>query len=647
MSDPTNLPPEVRSGGPTLQKANLTASPPSPPKAWSKFAVDANFFILAFAQRPEEIARFKRIADKVSFKLCTSPQVINELRWNLRQHVQRAVEIVSVTQEELDAYVQKAKSVMDRIPQAPDLSLLVVLRKLQERQLVSSDFYLLESLRSLEPGIEGLMGSAFLLDMFERSPEDGEDAGFLERIRERVLHTEIKYSLARSSVYDPTTRIKLIESQAFRIVRSLRGPRIAEEDLIGMSAQEALGLRTFLQELRRRYSSLFHEIHMQNYASVLAEIDAARDELYSHLVILAWELAASAHSKLIRQITPDMVLLNYLAALCHLYLGDRRNLLKAKQAIEECNRILLMARPDARSYRRLMVMTHLLRITINLIVEDFDAATMYFTLFSRKCKDWGFVNEQSTVQALYLALLVIRGGITSTDFPQVTDPDEVMRFLVDLSSLYFMLRRFKEAWSLLHQVLCMVQYFQLFDALEPTLRRMTLIYYAEGRERKEAFTTLVTQLGPWLESHGKSAQLVEPLLAELVGRSKLPPNYFTATSLPAEQLHSDLRDWMTVIDRVDTVLRSGSILLCRSWRISWNVALLIQGVLREEKAKAGEQVRLGEGKFRVTKPPRVLKQRYRIHALIHADPVGKSRIYVRGGQGFRLLQLGPLMDENL
>jgi tetratricopeptide (TPR) repeat protein len=536
---------------------------------------------------------------------------------------------------------------MERIPQAPDLSLLVVLRKLRERRLVSSDFYLLESLRSLEPGIEGLMGSAFLLDMFERSPEDDEDAAFLERIRERVLHTEIKYSLARSSVYDPTTRIKLIESQAFHIVRSLRGPRIDEEDLVGMSAQEALGLRTFLQELRRRYSSLFHEIHMQNYASMLAEIAVARDELYNHLVILAWELAASAHSKLIRQIAPDMVLLNYLAALCHLYLGDRRNVLKAKQAIEECNRILLLARPEARSYRRLMVMTHLLRITINLIVEDFDAATMYFTLFSRKCKDWGFVNEQSTTQALYLALLVIRGGITSTEFPQVTDPDEVMRFLLDLAALYLMLRRFKEAWSLLQQVLYMVQYFRLYDALEPTLRRMTLIYYAEGCERKDEFTTLVTQLGPWLQSYTKSAEVLQPLLAELTGHAKPPPNYFTTTSLPAEQLHPDLRDWMTVIDRVDTVMRAGSILICRSWRISWNVALLIQGVLREEKAKNGEQVRLGEGKFRVTKPPRVLKQRYRIHALIHADPVGKSRIYVRGGQGFRLLHLGPVIDENL
>jgi len=645
VSDPTSSPPEVSS--PLLQNADIAAGQQGSAKAWFRFAVDANFFILAFAQKPEEIARFKQIVDRVSFKLCTSPQVLNELRGSLRQQVQRAVEVVSVTQEELDAYVQKAKSIMERIPQAPDLSLLVVLRKVHERQLVSSDFYLLESLRSLEPEIEGLMGSAFLLDVIERSPEDDEDAPFLERIRERVLHTEIKYSLARSSVYDPTTRIKLIESQAFHIVRSLRGPRIDEEDLVGMSAQEALGLRTFLQELRRRYSNLFHEIHMQNYTLVLTELAAARDELYSHLVILAWELAASAHSKLIRQITPDMVLLNYLAALCHLYLGDRRNLLKAKQAIEECNRILLMARPDARSYRRLMVMTHLLRITINLIVEDFDAATMYFTLFSRKSKDWGFVSEQSTVQALYLALLVIRGGITSTDFPQVTDPDEVMRFLVDLAALYFMLRRFKEAWSLLLQVLYIVQYFQLFDALEPTLRRMTLIYYAEGCERKEEFTSLVTQLGTWLENKGKNANAVEPLLAELGGRAKPPPNYFTATSLPAEQLHPDLRDWMTVIDRVDTMVRTGSILLCRSRRTSWNVALLLQGVLREEKAKRGEQVRLGEGKFKVTKPPRVLKQRYRICALIHADPVGKSRVYVRGGQGFRLLQLGPVIDENM
>lgn len=615
-------------------------------KSWIRVAVDANFFILGFAQHPKDLTRFKRIADRVSFKLYTSQYVLKEIRGQLRRHVKRVVEVVDITQEELDAYIEKAKDIVDRVPQAPDLSLLLVLKKLKQNQLISSDFQLLKSLRELEPEIEGLMGSAFLLHLLERSHDQEDDVLFLEELRERVLHTEIKYSLTRRSVYDPTTRIKLIENQAFQIVRSLRGPHIHEEDLIGMTDEEALGLRTFLQELRRSYSNFVNKVQDQNYIEALIEIGEAQEELYNHLVLLGWELSATAHRKITRQVTPDMVLLNYLTALCHLYLGEKNGLRKAKQAIEECNRILLSVRPDTATYRRLMIMTHMLRITINLLVEDYESATMYFTIFARKTQEWGFIKEQATAQALYLALLVIRGEIISTEFPSVTDPEEVIRFLVDLASLYFMLRRFKESWELLKQVLLIIQYFDLFEVLEPTLQRMILIYYAEGRQRKTEFRRVIGQLEQWLLADGHPTTIVEELDAELDEQIEPPPQYFTETSLLAEKLHPDLQEWMMVIDRVDTVLLHGSILICRSRKLSWNIALLIQGVLHDEKAKGGEHVRLGEGKFKVTHPPPSLRARYRILALIHADPTGKSRIYVRGGQGFRLLQLGALLDDH-
>ncbi|MFX1492048.1 MAG: hypothetical protein ACFFBU_07290, partial [Promethearchaeota archaeon] len=456
-------------------------------KTWSRVAVDANFFILAFAQDPSKLHRFKEIADRVAFRLYTSHQILKELRGKLRRYVKKVVEVVEVSQKDLDAYIEKARDMVDRIPQAPDLSLLLVLKKLKENRLISSDFQLLQALRNLEPEIEGLMGSAFLLHLLERSHDHEEDMAFLETLREKVLHTEIRYSLDRRSVYDPTTRIQLIENQAFQVVRSLRGPRIAEEDLIGMTDQEALGLRTFLQELRRNYASYVNKIQEQNYREALDEIDEAREELYNHLVLLSWELSATAHRRLIRQITPDLVLLNYLTALCYLYLGEKNNLEKAKEAIEECNRILLSVRPDAANYHRLMIMTHMLRITINLLLEDFESATMYFTIFARKTQEWGFANEQATAHALYLALLVIRGEITSTEFPSITDPGEVIRFLIDLSSIYFALRRFEESWKLLYQVLLIIQYFELVEVLEPVLQRMILDYYAEGTQRKDEF----------------------------------------------------------------------------------------------------------------------------------------------------------------
>ncbi len=616
-------------------------------RKWSRVAVDANFFILAFAQNPQALNRFKEITDRVSFKLYTSNHILKELRGKLRRHVQNVVEVIEITQEELDTYISKAKEVVERVPQVPDLSLLLVLKKLKENRLISSDFQLLQSLRNLEPEIEGLMGSAFLLHILERSHDNVEDTTFLEEIRERVLHTEIKYSITRRSVYDPTTRIKLIENQAFQVVRSLRGPRIAEEDLVGMTDQEALGLLNFLQELRRNYVNYVNKIQEQNYRDALGEIGEAREELYNHLVILSWELSATAHRRLIRQIAPDLVLLNYLTALCYLYLGERDDLENSKQAIEESNRILLSVRPEASNYRRLMVMTHILRITINLLLEDFESATMYFTIFARKTQEWGFLHEQATAQALYLALLVIRGEIISTEFPSITDPEEVIRFLIDLSSIYFALRRFEEAWKLLYQVILITQYFGLFEVLNPVLQRMILVYYAEGQQRKDEFEEISDHLLQWLHEQNFDTTSLEALRAELTETAKPPSEHFTEKSLTSDKLHADLQDWLTVIDRVDTVLLQGSILICRSRKLAWNIALLIQGVLQEEKAKGGEQVKLGEGKFRVTDPPPSLKDRYRIFALIHSDPTGSSRIYVRGGQGLRLLELGTLLDEGL
>lgn len=642
-----NNPPRRTTKGAKKHKRKVSPEKKPSPKSWSRVAVDANFFILAFAKNPQSVHQFKEIADRVSFKLYTSHQILNELRGKLRQQVRKVVEVIDVTQDELDTYIDKAREIVDRIPQAPDLSLLIVLKQLNENRLISSDFQLLQSLRNLEPEIEGLMGSAFLLHLLERSHENARDTAFLEELRERVLHTEIKYSITRRSVYDPTTRIKLIENQAFQVVRSLRGPHIAEEDLIGMTDQEALGLLTFLQELRRNYVTYVNKVQEQNYREALEEIGAAREELYNHLVLLSWELSATAHRKLIRQITPDLVLLNYLTALCYLYLGEKTDLENSQKAIEECNRILLSVRPDATNYRRLMIMTHMLRITINLLLEDFESATMYFTIFSRKTQEWGFTNEQATAQALYLALLVIRGEITSTEFPSIADPEEVIQFLIDLSSIYFALRRFEEAWKLLNQVLLLIQYFELFEILEPVLERMMLVYYAEGRQRKDEFEGINKQLLRWLQASNESTTLIEDLNAELAETVTPSPEYFTDGSLPYDKLHTDLQDWLTVIDRVDTVLLEGSILICRSRKLMWNIALLIQGVLQEEKAKGGEQVRLGEGKFKVTDPPPSLKDRYRILALIHSDPTGSSRIFVRGGQGLRLLPLGTLLDERI
>jgi hypothetical protein len=174
---------------------------------------------------------------------------------------------------------------------------------------------------------------------------------------------------------------------------------------------------------------------------------------------------------------------------------------------------------------------------------------------------------------------------------------------------------------------------------------MTLIYYAEKQRRKDQFLILLKQLKDWVQTDDEVQVIVERFQQELTSPPVPKPEHYSATSILLNDVHPDLRDWMTVIDRVDSPSTRESILICRSWKLAWNIGLIIQGVSPEEKAKGGEQVRLGEGRFEITKPSDSLNKDYHILVLVHADPKGRSRLYVRGGQGFRLLTLGAFLGD--
>ncbi len=89
MSEPTPARSALSKSSKKQKRKNTTEKTPSP-KSWSRVALDANFFILAFAQNPQALHRFKEIANRVSFKLYTSHQILKELRGKLKSHVKKA-----------------------------------------------------------------------------------------------------------------------------------------------------------------------------------------------------------------------------------------------------------------------------------------------------------------------------------------------------------------------------------------------------------------------------------------------------------------------------------------------------------------------------------------------------------------------------
>ena len=177
--------------------------------------LDANFFISGFSDRPKDVAIVKQAADKIDAELWITRQVFQELRWYLRREVEKIIQIDETLSKDIKSFVDSINRPESSLPQMNDMSLILAAMRAKKSKIVTSDMKLLNTIQDLKVEVEGIVGSAYVLELME-SIDDEALINNLSHIRERIYTEEVRYSIARQEAYDPVTRIRIIEAHAIK-----------------------------------------------------------------------------------------------------------------------------------------------------------------------------------------------------------------------------------------------------------------------------------------------------------------------------------------------------------------------------------------------------------------------------------------------
>ncbi|MHA2085350.1 MAG: hypothetical protein ACXABD_16460 [Candidatus Thorarchaeota archaeon] len=147
--------------------------------------LDANFFISGFSERPKDVFLIKEAADQIGMELYITRQVFQELRWYLRREAEQILEIDETLKRDIKSLIDSIGKPESALPQLNDMSLILASMREKNSKVVTSDLKLLNTIQDLNIDTEGIVGSAFVLELIE-SIENDELKKKLTVIRERI-----------------------------------------------------------------------------------------------------------------------------------------------------------------------------------------------------------------------------------------------------------------------------------------------------------------------------------------------------------------------------------------------------------------------------------------------------------------------------
>ncbi|MHA2150584.1 MAG: hypothetical protein ACXAAQ_01165 [Candidatus Thorarchaeota archaeon] len=129
--------------------------------------LDANYFISGFSERPKDVAIVKDAADKAGHELWITRQVFQELRWYLRREAEQIVQIDETLTKDIKSFMESINRPESSLPQPNDMSLILGAMRHKGAKIVTSDLKLLNTIEDLKVEVEGLVGSAYSLELME------------------------------------------------------------------------------------------------------------------------------------------------------------------------------------------------------------------------------------------------------------------------------------------------------------------------------------------------------------------------------------------------------------------------------------------------------------------------------------------------
>lgn len=610
------------------------------------FVLDANVFISSFSKYPARLATLREICEAHNYNLFTSDFILRELRRYIQTEVKKHVEIVKVSRNEIKELL---KDPIDKnsLPQIPDLSLIVVAKKLGKAVIVSSDFKLLETAKQFE--VKGLMGSAWLLKLFEKTT-----GSMLRRvlkiIRDDIWADEVRYSIKRQELYDPVKRIKLIEEQARKVIEEQAKARDTyqkieervelpqksreKEKLLEREAEPFLGL---VQQIREYFPKFLEELKEERYSELSNEIDQYLKEFEYNLLLLSLTASKDVHLFACRQTAIDYLLLNYFSALAHLYRAGSGDIYQAASRIEGANKSLLF---NPKVSNRVKAMIHFLRILLLILTESYEKAEFYFSLFSRKCEEWEIKDQIEANDGLFTALAALRGY---ERLPDLKNSRIVIDFLVDLASSFFTEKKHENVKKILEYALKLAENEDLLtaDLGVIMLQKLYMSLFAENYRFINEYSKLLKQMIDLYKIKGWTTEKLETFQKKMDAKPLKIKGLIRTKPTPINDAHPALRSWTDILQRQD-IKDKETVLVVRNWELGYNIKLKVPHKNLPRDADIGDQIKIILGDIFVKKALKREREKEHVDLKIEFDKMGDVQIAYRGGQGFRCIAVKAL-----
>ncbi|NWF95229.1 MAG: hypothetical protein HXY34_03720 [Candidatus Thorarchaeota archaeon] len=592
--------------------------------------LDANFFISGFSERPKDVLTIKEAADSVGMELWMTRQVFLELRWYLRREVEQIVAIDETLPKDIKSLMEATRRPESALPQPNDMSLVLAAQRIKGSKVVTSDLKLLNLIQDLGFSVDGIVGSAFVLELIE-SVDSEELKKKLTAIRERIYAEEVRYSIARKEAYDPVARIRIIEEHAMRVLRTVKRP--VEELDRKLTKGQPLFVLDFLEDIKASIPAMFDDFREGRYDTLASEIEAVQNEIERLLIVSTLTEDGPTHQSLVESASDLTLFLYFLETICHLYRGTRQGIEDALKVSEEAFRLLMFSAVKNEELKASVFFT---RIVLALIREEYEEIDYYYSLYESMLARAGLEDMKATSEGLYVTMQILRkfmGGFSITK-TKLQYPDVTVEMLNDIAKYAVQLDDHENAWQL------SVKAYQIGVAYgkEEAARQSFLMLYkvcaATGDRLKSQLEKFAENALKMFVKNGWDTSMIIPVLNEVQGRPPTVPDMTTPGPVPVSSLPNELKGWMDVLLLQNILGRE--MLVVRNSGLTARIGVVVANHPGLKSLRTGYKIALTSGDFKVTNAEASVIKQYSVMVIV--EPTPTAEISYEGEYGFRSLK---------
>ena len=593
--------------------------------------LDANFFISGFSDRPKDVSIVKEAADKIDVELWITRQVFQELRWYLRREVEKIIQIDETLTKDIKSFIDSINRPDSSLPQLNDMSLVLGAMRTKDSKIVTSDMKLLNTIQDLKVEVEGIVGSAYILELMESVDDEGLKKN-LSHIRERIYTEEVRYSIARQEAYDPVTRIRIIEDHALRVLRTVKRP--ADQVDKQLSRGQPLFVLDFLEDIKADIPNMFEDFQQGRYDTLAQEIEAVQNEIERMLIVSTLTENSDTHGKLVKHASELTLFLYYLEMICHLYRGTKDGIREALVISEEAFRLLMFAEVEN---DELKAQVFFVRILLSLIREDYEELDYFYSLYDSMLNRVGLDEMMETTEGFYVTMQVLRkfmGGFSLTqsklNYPLVT-----ISMLNDIAKYSILFDDHDNAWQLA------VTAYKIGVAynLEEGAINSFLMLYKVSSASHDRFNPALEKIAEhalkaFVKKGWKTANIT-PILNEVQGNIARVENMATDGPAKLSDIPDDMKGWMNVLslEKVD----GEETLVVRNENLQARVGIIVTHHPQLRNLKAGHKVAFTGGEFEISEAAKEITKDLAVVLLVKPSP--GSEISYEGEYGFTYMKV--------